>query len=300
MNREHSKSIRIEPFVAAYFPQVQQLQQIWAFENITYGVVAGGIMELAAIINPYCYIALNEDAVVGYLTASLIEANELNIFPRGGSYIQVDDVYILQEFRSLGIGRQLLARCEQQAAQDGINHFMVSSATKDAETVRKFYMNNGYHIWTTHFYKRIGTVNIEYPVGELDDIRFVAVYAKHNGQWILCFHKKRQTWECPGGHVEIGEDALTAARRELTEETGATLYTITPLWDYSFFGETHSNNGRVFYAEVEAFGALPSYEMEQIGFFDDLPDNVTYDRSAMRNNLARVEKYRKAHGLHKD
>ncbi|MCQ6558955.1 GNAT family N-acetyltransferase [Paenibacillus mendelii] len=296
MHSEQLKSIRIEPFVEAYVPQMHQLQQIWAFENITYGVVTDDIADLTAAITPYCYIALNGDTVIGYLTASVVEANEMNIFPRGGSFIRVDDVYILREFRSLGIGRQLLARCEQQAVQDGMNHFMVSSATKDAETVRKFYMNNGYHIWTTHFFKRIGSVNIEYPVGELDNIRYVAVYTKHNGQWVLCFHKKRQTWECPGGHVEMGEDALTAAKRELREETGASLYTLTPLWDYSHYGETHSNNGRVFFADVEAFGDLPSHEMDRIGFFDDLPGNVTYDRSAMLNNLARVEKYMQAHG----
>jgi 8-oxo-dGTP diphosphatase len=206
-------------------------------------------------------------------------------------------LYVQKEYRSLGIASKLLELCEQKAMQDGIIHYFVSSATKDAEAVRKFYVDNGYSIWTTHFFKRIGEVSIDYPVGALDDIRFVSIYAKHKGQWVFCFHKKRQKWECPGGHVELGEDALTAAKRELFEETGAANFTITPLWDYAFFTENHSNNGRVYFADVESLDDLPSCEMEKIGLFDDLPENVTYDRSEMRDNLVRVEKFMRAHGI---
>ena len=129
-----------------------------------------------------------------------------------------------------------------------------------------------------------------YPAGEVDDIRFVSIFAKHKGQWVLAFHKKRQKWECPGGHVEEGEEALTAAKRELFEETGAINFIITPLWDYC-----HVNNGRVYFADIETFGQLPDLDMERIGFFNELPENVTYNRSKMNEDLERVVKYMRAH-----
>lgn len=36
------------------------------------------------------------------------------------------------------------------------------------------------------------------------------------------------TWSLPGGNMEFGEDPETTARRELLEETGLTVGTITP------------------------------------------------------------------------
>ena len=36
-------------------------------------------------------------------------------------------------------------------------------------------------------------------------LRFAVVIAKHDGKWVLCKHKERETLEFPGGHRETGE-----------------------------------------------------------------------------------------------
>ena len=51
------------------------------------------------------------------------------------------------------------------------------------------------------------------------------VLAETKDQKYLCFHQVRyaiegETLACIGGHVDTGEDPLTAAKRELLEETG--------------------------------------------------------------------------------
>lgn len=33
---------------------------------------------------------------------------------------------------------------------------------------------------------------------------FAVVIAKHDGKWVLCKHKERETLEFPGGHRETG------------------------------------------------------------------------------------------------
>lgn len=35
-------------------------------------------------------------------------------------------------------------------------------------------------------------------------LRFAVVIAKHDGKWVFCKHKERETLEFPGGHRETG------------------------------------------------------------------------------------------------
>ena len=39
-------------------------------------------------------------------------------------------------------------------------------------------------------------------------LKFAVIIARHNGKWVFCKHKERNTWEAPGGHREDGEDIL--------------------------------------------------------------------------------------------
>jgi 8-oxo-dGTP diphosphatase len=121
-----------------------------------------------------------------------------------------------------------------------------------------------------------------YQIGGLRNYKYVVTFAIYNGKWILCKHKKRDTWETAGGHIEQGESALEAARRELYEETGSLEFDIIPVCDYCVYCESHESNdadcanGVVFMANIYTLGEIPKSEMEKIGFFDKLPSNLTY------------------------
>ena len=49
-------------------------------------------------------------------------------------------------------------------------------------------------------------------------LRFAVILAVHNGKWVFCRHKARQTYELPGGRRETGETVCAAARRERAPE----------------------------------------------------------------------------------
>jgi ADP-ribose pyrophosphatase len=107
-----------------------------------------------------------------------------------------------------------------------------------------------------------------YPLDSLNNYRFVVIFAKYGDKWLLTRHKERTTWEAAGGHIEIGETTLEAAKRELYEETGAIKFTIKPVFDYT--------DGQVFLAEITELGDLPDSEMAEVKLFDTAPQNLTY------------------------
>jgi len=121
-----------------------------------------------------------------------------------------------------------------------------------------------------------------YDIGFLRDYKYAIVFARYRDKWILCKHRRRGTWETPGGHIEPSETPLDAARRELFEETGSVEFDIEPLCDYWACDEPHEvervtwANSAVFFARVRSIGSLPESEIEKINLFALFPENLTY------------------------
>lgn len=145
----------IEKMTASHLHEVKLLQCEWEDENITYGVIAGTVEQIAEGLSPFCYIVKEKDKFIAYLMAEVKYGNEYCVFPTGVSFIEVYDLFVTKDYRSCGIGGKLLRHCEQEAFSAGIKHMLLSSATKDSETVRNFYTNNDYSIWTTQFFKNL-------------------------------------------------------------------------------------------------------------------------------------------------
>lgn len=115
-----------------------------------------------------------------------------------------------------------------------------------------------------------------YPLGTLKEYKYVVVCTRYQGQWLLSRHKKRDTWETQGGHIEQGETPLDAAQRELYEESGVSDAEIIPVCDYYGYDDKGHSNGVVFLAKVHSLGTLPESEMERVQAFAQLPENLTY------------------------
>ena len=113
-------------------------------------------------------------------------------------------------------------------------------------------------------------------------LTFAVIISKSNGKWVLCKHKKRDTYEVPGGRREPGENILETAKRELQEETGATKFSIKPLCVYSVTDNNNDNKigeetfGLLCCAEIMEFSDELDSEMEKVLIVDELPNNWTY------------------------
>lgn len=111
-----------------------------------------------------------------------------------------------------------------------------------------------------------------------DRLTFVVMVSRMNGQWLFCKHRERDTWECPGGHIEPGENAMEAARRELFEETGALDAQLEPVCVYSVSRDGGAESfGLLYRAQIGRLGPLPDgYEMERVQLFNEPPACWTY------------------------
>ena len=119
-----------------------------------------------------------------------------------------------------------------------------------------------------------------FPLNYLPSYKYTVICANYKGQWILSRHKKRDTWETQGGHIEEGETPLEAAKRELFEESGIRDADVYPVCDYWGFNPFRCSNGMVFLAVVHSIGEMPESEMQEIGMFEELPENLTYPQTS--------------------
>lgn len=269
-------NITYKQFTPEYTNAVLELQHTWVYENITYGVVNETKEDMLGYAKDYFYIAVDGEKVVGYITAEVVGDNEYNLFPMGADFLRVNDLYIRKEYRGNKIGEKLLSLVEKKAYKNGLKHIFITSATKDADAIRKFYTQNGYGIWTTMFFKRTDIDVRTYDLDYLKYYRFVVIFARYRDKWLYSRHKKRTTWETAGGHIEIGETALEAAKRELYEETGAIKFEIRPLFDYSVHAPMDFSNGQVYLADITELSNMPDSEMSEVELFDTYPEELTY------------------------
>ena len=115
-----------------------------------------------------------------------------------------------------------------------------------------------------------------HPFGTLNPVKYVVVCTFFEGIILLSRHRERATWETQGGHIEPGETALDAAKRELYEESGVREAKLWPVCDYLGVNPPRQANGTVYLAVAEELGELPDSEMGEIALFDALPENLTY------------------------
>lgn len=109
-----------------------------------------------------------------------------------------------------------------------------------------------------------------------DKLNYVVIHSIYKDMGLYVRHKERETWEIPGGHIEMGESPLEAAKRELFEETGALYFDLFPICNYSVEIDSSKTYGKLFLAKVHTLGPLGDYEIAEIKTQKTLPEQMTY------------------------
>lgn len=113
-----------------------------------------------------------------------------------------------------------------------------------------------------------------------EKLQFAVIVSTYKGKLVFVKHKKRDTFETPGGKRNGRREKIEdCAIRELQEETGAQKFNIVPISTYAIRRNEEGSKeyyGKLFYADIHQIGKLPETEIGKVEFFDKVPTQLTY------------------------
>lgn len=112
-----------------------ELSRIWMEEDISWGILANTKEDLKEPI----YIAKDDKRIIGYSFGSCYESTKKFAGMEVGSKcFEVNELYVLPEYRSRGIGRQLYSDLVDEMSKK-VDFITLSTSTKSYTQILKFY-----------------------------------------------------------------------------------------------------------------------------------------------------------------
>ncbi len=122
--------------VNEYSDQLIELSKIWCEEDITNGLVPN---ELSDLKEP-CYAAFDGGKIVGYTFGHFYNADKkISTIKEGDKCFEIDEIYVLKEYRNKGIGRKLFQAIEEEVHKE-VEFITLPTSTKDYKKILNFYV----------------------------------------------------------------------------------------------------------------------------------------------------------------
>lgn len=131
-----------------------QLSAQWAAEQNCYGYYPN---TEADIRGKRIFLAEDEDGIEAYLLGEVETAKNMkSIMPEGTLYFEAEELYVVPEKRSQGIGEALFRFVEETVKKD-VQFIMLSTASKNSKAILHFYLDElGMQFWSARLFKKIG------------------------------------------------------------------------------------------------------------------------------------------------
>lgn len=111
----------------------------------------------ADILENRIFLAEEEGRVAGYLFGKVCRAEDMSsVMPQGTPYFEVEELYVVPERRSQGVGTALF-RFAEEAVKPQAEYMVLSTATKNQQAILHFYIDElGMTFWSARLFKKIG------------------------------------------------------------------------------------------------------------------------------------------------
>lgn len=117
--------------------QLIELSQKWVEEDCSYGIVADESDDWGDLL----LVALDDEQIVGYIFGNYYRKEKKTSYMEAGAQcFEVEGLYVLPQYRSLGIGKELY-RLLEKSIQANCSYITLSTSTKDYKRILKFYVD---------------------------------------------------------------------------------------------------------------------------------------------------------------
>ena len=130
-----------------------ELSNDWTEENSCYGYRPNTHEDLSGRL---LFTARYQGKMIGYLFGIFETASRTDSIRREGErFFEIEELYILPQYRSLGIGRRLYQACAKRVQREA-DLIMLSTATKDWKKILHFYIEEmGMDFWSARLFQRL-------------------------------------------------------------------------------------------------------------------------------------------------
>ena len=149
------KQMLVRQAIESDVPFVCQLQQQWFEENSVYGFVPENEQQIKAALDSYFLVAEADGGIVGFVSGSIRISDALAVIPAGEGYFEIDNLYVLPEFRKQGIGGNLVAKLLVEVKRQGVAYALVYSAAKNIRSILKFYEQHKFQSWNIQMFQKL-------------------------------------------------------------------------------------------------------------------------------------------------
>lgn len=126
----------------------------WEAENSCHGYRKN---ERSDIENNRIFLAEEQGTVIGYLFGNTETIERAPFVVHDGMlYFEMEELYVIPEMRSRGVGRALFRFVEDKLREEGIPYMMLSTATKNHRAILHFYIDEmGMDFWSARLFKKL-------------------------------------------------------------------------------------------------------------------------------------------------
>ena len=137
----------------ALMDELIALSENWESENTCHGYRKNAPVDIEG---RRIFLAEDGGRTAGYLFGQMEKAkNTTSVMPEGTPYFEIEEIYVIPELRSKGIGSALF-RYAENAVRSDAEYVLLGTATKNWRSILHFYIEElGMDFWSARLFKKL-------------------------------------------------------------------------------------------------------------------------------------------------